>query len=47
MKSILTFQKWTKINVQKWVAQKVLTDRIFYYDLEKLWFHGKRNKNIL
>jgi len=27
MKSILTFQKWTKINVQKWLAEKVLTDQ--------------------
>jgi hypothetical protein len=36
MKSILTFSKWTKINVQKWVVQKVLTEKIFYYDIENL-----------
>jgi hypothetical protein len=33
MKSFLTFQKWTKINVQKWVGQKVLTDRIFHFSI--------------
>jgi len=31
MKSILIFPKWTKINVQKWLAKKVLTDRFFLY----------------
>jgi len=27
MKSILTFPKWTKINVQKLVSKNILTDR--------------------
>jgi hypothetical protein len=36
MKSILTFEKWTKINVQKSESEKVLTDRFFCYDIEKL-----------
>ena len=25
MKSILTFSKWTKINVQKWIVKNTLT----------------------
>jgi hypothetical protein len=32
MKSILIFEKWTKINVQKTKSEKVLTDEIFCYD---------------
>jgi len=31
MKSILIFQKWTKINVQKWKVKKVLTDENFHF----------------
>jgi hypothetical protein len=34
MKSILIFQKWTKINVQNWDAKNVLTDRNFYFSLQ-------------
>jgi hypothetical protein len=36
MKSILTFQKWTKINVQNRHAKKTLTDEIFCLENENL-----------
>ena len=41
MKSILTFQKWTKINVQKSNIQNTLTDENFCLHKEKLWSHFK------
>ena len=43
MKSILTFSKWTKINVQKWVAKNTLTDKKFCLDKKKLSSQIKRN----
>jgi hypothetical protein len=36
MKSILTFPKWTKINVQNRDVKKTLTDEIFCIENEKL-----------
>jgi hypothetical protein len=36
MKSILTFSKWTKINVQNWVAENTLTDKKFRLDKKNL-----------
>jgi hypothetical protein len=36
MKSILTFQKWTKINVQNRHVKKTLTEKIFCLDNENL-----------
>ena len=36
MKSFLAFSKWTKINVQNRVAEKVLTDEKFLHDSENL-----------
>ncbi len=48
MKSFLIFEKWTKINVQKWDIQKVLTDRFFSYDIEILSSQIKpKNKSLL
>jgi hypothetical protein len=43
MKSILTFEKWTKINVQNGQVKNTLTDEFFYLDKEKLWFQFARN----
>jgi hypothetical protein len=36
MKSILTFQKWTKINVQNRHVKNTLTDEIFCLENENL-----------
>jgi hypothetical protein len=36
MKSILTFQKWTKINVQNRHVKNTLTEKFFCLDNEKL-----------
>jgi len=47
MKSFLAFSKWTKINVQNWVAENVLTDENFLHDIEFLWSQFKPEKNIL
>jgi hypothetical protein len=47
MKSFLTFLKWTKINVQKWVAEKVLTEKKICLGSEKLWCQNTPKKNIL
>jgi len=43
MKSILTFSKWTKINVQNWVAENTLTDKKFRLDKKNLSSQIKRN----
>jgi hypothetical protein len=37
MKSILTFSKWTKINVQNGHTKNTLTDGIFCLENENLW----------
>ena len=47
MKSFLAFQKWTKINVQNWVAENFLTEKFFRYDIENLWSQFKPEKIIL
>ena len=47
MKSFLTFLKWTKINVQNWVAENVLTEKKFLHDIEILWSQFKPEKIIL
>jgi len=47
MKSFLTFSKWTKINVQNRVAENVLTEKFFRYDIENLWSQFKPEKIIL
>jgi len=43
MKSILTFSKWTKINVQKWLAEKVLNK--CNYDVNKNSIDKTDDKN--
>jgi hypothetical protein len=46
MKSILTFEKWTKINVQNRYTKNTLTDKIFCLGNEKLWSQIKPNNII-
>ena len=43
MKSILIFSKWTKINVQNWVAENTLTDKKNRLDKKKLSSQIKPN----
>ena len=45
MKSILIFSKWTKINVQNWVAENTLTDKKFC--LDKKNYRHKLNQSFL
>jgi hypothetical protein len=47
MKSILTFQKWTKINVQNRHAKNTLTEKIFCLDNENLSSQMKPENFIL
>jgi hypothetical protein len=47
MKSILTFQKWTKINVQNRHVKNTLTEKFFSLDKENLSSQMKPNFFIL
>jgi len=44
MKSILTFEKWTKINVHFWIFQNTLTDGFFCLDRKNLSSQFKPKK---
>jgi hypothetical protein len=47
MKSILTFQKWTKINVQNRHVKNTLTENFFCLENEKLSSQIKPENFIL
>jgi hypothetical protein len=47
MKSILTFQKWTKINVQNRHVKNTLTDKNFCLENENLSSQTKPENFIL
>jgi hypothetical protein len=47
MKSILTFQKWTKINVQNHIVKISLTEKFFCLENKKISSQMKSKEKIL